>query len=93
MLAGLPKGWVGSAYASDVPETADIKLGIIALTDCPSIPITIPRPRERAAVMAHAEYPVLRERLITFLEERAHHRVAPPAEAVSTMLIGAPAPI
>ncbi len=37
LLAGLPKGWVGSTYASDAPETADVKIGIIALTDCSSI--------------------------------------------------------
>ena len=37
LFAGLPKGWVGSAYASDAPETTDVKLGIIALTDCSSI--------------------------------------------------------
>src|SRR4029077_10091898 len=37
LLSGLPKGWVGSAFASDAPETADLKLGIIALTDCSSI--------------------------------------------------------
>ncbi len=37
LLAGLPAGWSGSVYASDAPETADIKLGIIALTDCSSI--------------------------------------------------------
>jgi nitrate/nitrite transport system substrate-binding protein len=37
LLSGLPKGWVGSAYADDSPETTDIKLGIIALTDCSSI--------------------------------------------------------
>src|SRR5438128_11805522 len=39
LVAGLPKGWVGSTFASDAPETADIKLGIIALTDCSSIVI------------------------------------------------------
>jgi nitrate/nitrite transport system substrate-binding protein len=39
LLAGLPKGWVGSAFASEAPETADLKLGIIALTDCSSIVI------------------------------------------------------
>ncbi len=39
LLHGLPRGWVGSAYASDAPETADLKLGIIALTDCSSIVI------------------------------------------------------
>ena len=37
LLAGLPTGWVGSAYADDSPEMPDVKLGIIALTDCSSI--------------------------------------------------------
>src|SRR5438445_439447 len=38
-LAGLPRGWVGAFYASDAPETSDLKFGIIALTDCSSIVI------------------------------------------------------
>jgi len=38
-LAGLPRGWVGAVYASDAPETSDLKFGIIALTDCSSIVI------------------------------------------------------
>ncbi len=33
LLAGLPAGWVGGAYAADGPETADLRFGIIALTD------------------------------------------------------------
>src|SRR5882724_8339632 len=37
LFTGLPKGWVGSAYASDAPEISDVKFGIIALTDCSSI--------------------------------------------------------
>jgi len=37
LLSGLPKGWLGSVYAADTPETADLKFGIIALTDCSSI--------------------------------------------------------
>lgn len=37
LLAGLPVGWSGSLFASDAPETADMKFGIIALTDCSSI--------------------------------------------------------
>jgi len=37
LFAGLPTGWVGSAYADDSPEMPDVKLGIIALTDCSSI--------------------------------------------------------
>jgi len=39
LAAGLPKGWVGAAYASDAPETPDMKFGIIALTDCSPIVI------------------------------------------------------
>ncbi len=39
LLAGLPSGFVGSVYASDAPETADLKLGMIALTDCSPIVI------------------------------------------------------
>jgi nitrate/nitrite transport system substrate-binding protein len=39
LLSGLPKAWVGSTYASDAPETADMRFGIIALTDCSPIVI------------------------------------------------------
>ncbi len=39
LLAGLPKGWVGSAYANDAPETSALNFGIIALTDCSPIVI------------------------------------------------------
>jgi nitrate/nitrite transport system substrate-binding protein len=39
LLSGLPKGWVGSAFADDSPEVTDVKFGIIALTDCSSIVI------------------------------------------------------
>jgi len=34
LFAGLPKGWVGTAYADDSPETPKLRCGIIALTDC-----------------------------------------------------------
>ena len=39
LFAGLPKGWVGTAYASDAPETAELNFGMIALTDCSPIVI------------------------------------------------------
>jgi len=39
LLGGTPRGWVGGVYASDAPETARIKFGIIALTDCSPIVI------------------------------------------------------
>jgi nitrate/nitrite transport system substrate-binding protein len=39
ILNGLPRGWMGSVYASDAPETANMKFGMIALTDCSPIVI------------------------------------------------------
>src|SRR5688572_5032556 len=39
LMAGLPTGWVGSAYADDSPETATMRFGMIALTDCSPIVI------------------------------------------------------
>ena len=39
LFAGLPKGWVGTAYASDAPETTVLNFGMIALTDCSPIVI------------------------------------------------------
>src|SRR5207237_8010022 len=39
LLSGVPRGWTGAAYAGDGPEVADIRFGIIALTDCAPIVI------------------------------------------------------
>ena len=37
LMAGLPQGWAGGAYADDSPETPTMRFGIIALTDCAPI--------------------------------------------------------
>ncbi len=37
LLAQLPGAWRGRVFASDAPEIAAIRIGIIALTDCSSI--------------------------------------------------------
>jgi nitrate/nitrite transport system substrate-binding protein len=37
LMLGLPKGWTGSAFADDAPETKTMRFGIIALTDCSPI--------------------------------------------------------
>lgn len=34
LVGGMPLGWVGGAYAQDGPEVRDLRIGIIALTDC-----------------------------------------------------------
>src|SRR5882762_974653 len=37
LMVGVPKGWAGTAYADDAPETKTMRFGIIALTDCSPI--------------------------------------------------------
>src|SRR5688572_14273593 len=37
LMAGMPTGWVGNAYAQDGPEVRDMRFGIIALTNCAPI--------------------------------------------------------
>ncbi len=39
LFSGLPKCWAGTAYASDAPETAKMRFGMIALTDCSPVVI------------------------------------------------------
>ena len=39
LFGGLPKGWIGSLFASDAPESSAMKFGMIALTDCSPIVI------------------------------------------------------
>jgi nitrate/nitrite transport system ATP-binding protein len=67
----------------DVDEALFLSDRVVCMTDGPAatigeiLPVTFPRPRERAEVMAHPDYPKLREQLISFLEVRAHHRPEP----------------
>jgi nitrate/nitrite transport system substrate-binding protein len=37
LMVGVPSGWAGGAYADDSPETATMRFGMIALTDCSPI--------------------------------------------------------
>src|SRR5258708_39522971 len=45
-----------------------------------SLEVKFPRPRSRQQLLEDPEYYRLREELIGFLEERSHHRPAPPAD-------------
>ena len=73
----------------DVDESLFLSDRIICMTDGPEagigevIEVNFPRPRERKAVMEHPDYYVLRERLIHFLEVKAHKH-APVATSEAT---------
>lgn len=69
----------------DVDEALFLSDRIVMMTNGPAatvgdiLQVTFPRPRSRKQLLEDPEYYRLREHLITFLEERSHHR---PAAAV-----------
>ncbi len=80
----------------DVDEALFLSDRIICMTDGPEagigevIEVNFPRPRERKAVMEHPDYYLLRERLIHFLEVKAHkHAPTPPAVEAATHSVAA----
>ncbi|MBM3822401.1 MAG: ABC transporter ATP-binding protein [Verrucomicrobia bacterium] len=78
----------------DVDEAIYLSDRIVCMTDGPEagvgeiIDVRFPRPRTRQEIMNHPEYDLLRERVLSFLNERAHRRPRektppPPATAPS----------
>lgn len=68
LVAGLPKGWVGRVFADEGPEAPDVRLGIIALTDCSSIVMAhelglFAKYGIRSTVSKEASWAVIRDRL------------------------------
>jgi ABC-type sulfate/molybdate transport systems ATPase subunit len=67
----------------DVDEALFLADRIICMTNGPAaevgaiLEVHFPRPRERREVLEHPDYYRLRERLIAFLEERAHKKPRP----------------
>lgn len=69
----------------DVDEALFLSDRIVMMTNGPAatvgdiLQVTFPRPRSRKQLLEDPEYYRLREHLITFLEERSHHRPTPSA--------------
>ena len=75
----------------DVDEALFLSDRILCMTDGPEagigdvIEVNFPRPRERKAVMEHPDYYPLRERLIHFLEVKAHKHAASVPISIATL--------
>src|SRR5438445_6757330 len=94
MLAGVPAGWRGSAYASDAPETPKVRLGIIALTDCSSIVMAhelglFKKHGIESTISKEASWAVIRDRL-TLGENQATHLLLGIPYAATMGLQGSP---
>jgi ABC-type sulfate/molybdate transport systems ATPase subunit len=65
----------------DVDEAIFLADRVVMMTNGPAaqvgdiLPIHFPRPRNRATLLEDPEYYRLREHLMTFLEERADHKI------------------
>jgi nitrate/nitrite transport system substrate-binding protein len=94
LLAGLPHGWVGGAYAGDGPETPKVRIGIIALTDCSSIVMAhelglFKKYGIESTISKEASWAVIRDRLILGENQATHLLLGMPY--ASTMgLLGSP---
>jgi nitrate/nitrite transport system substrate-binding protein len=94
LLSGVPRGWAGGAYASDGPETPNIRFGIIALTDCAPIVIAhelglFKKFGINSTVSKEASWAVIRDKL-TLGENQATHMLLGMPLASTMGLAGSP---
>lgn len=94
LLAGMPRGWVGGAWAGDGPETPQVRIGIIALTDCASIVMAhelglFAKYGIQSTVSKEASWAAIRDRL-TLGENQATHMLYGMPFASTLGLLGSP---
>ena len=94
LLAGVPKAWAGGIYADDSPETATMRFGIIALTDCAPIVIAhelgfFKKFGINAVVSKEASWAAIRDKL-SIGENQATHMLLGMPLASTMGLAGSP---
>src|SRR6266849_978184 len=94
LISGLPTGWLGTAYASDAPETPTIRFGIIALTDNASIVMAhelgyFKKFGIESIISKEASWAVIRDKL-SLGENQATHMLTGMPFASTMGLMGAP---
>lgn len=94
LLSGLPAGWAGSVYASDAPEAAQVRFGMIALTDCASIVMAhelglFKKFGVNSVISKEASWAVIRDKL-TLGENHATHMLLGMPFASTMGLLGSP---
>src|SRR5919197_531076 len=94
LLAGVPAGWAGGAYASDAPESPTVRFGIIALTDNASIVMAhelglFKKFGINSVISKEASWAVIRDKL-TLGENQATHMLLGMPFASTMGLLGSP---
>ena len=94
LMKGLPGSWAGSVYADDSPETANMRFGMIALTDCSPIVMAhelgfFKKFGINSVVSKEASWAVIRDKLSLGENQATHMLIGMPF--ASTMgLVGSP---
>ena len=94
LLSNLPARWIGGVYAADGPETPNIRIGIIALTDNSSIVMAhelglFKKYGIESTISKEASWAVIRDRL-TLGENQATHMLFGMPFASTMGLLGSP---
>ena len=94
LFSNLPARWVGGVYAADGPETPNIRIGIIALTDNSSIVMAhelglFKKYGIESTISKEASWAVIRDRL-TLGENQATHMLFGMPFASTMGLLGSP---
>lgn len=94
LLAGMPRGYIGGAWADDSPETKNVRFGIIALTDCSPIVMAhelgfFAKFGVQSVISKEASWAVIRDKL-TLGENQATHMLIGMPFASSLGLLGSP---
>ena len=94
LFSNLPARWVGGVYAADGPETTNIRIGIIALTDNSSIVMAhelglFKKYGIESTISKEASWAVIRDRL-TLGENQATHMLFGMPFASTMGLLGSP---
>jgi nitrate/nitrite transport system substrate-binding protein len=94
LLATLPTRWRGRVFASDAPETPQLRIGMIALTDCASLVIAYEKGFFKqqgldVTVSKEASWAVIRDKL-QLGENHATHMLYGMPYASTMGLFGAP---
>jgi len=94
LLTGVPRGWAGGVYADDSPETPDVRIGIIALTDNSSIVMAhelghLKKFGINSTISKEASWAVIRDKL-TLGENHATHMLLGMPFASTMGLAGSP---
>lgn len=98
LLAGLPGGWVGSAYADDSPETKQVRFGMIALTDCSPIIMAhelgfFKKFGIESVVSKEASWAVIRDKLTLGENQATHMLIGMPFSSTMGLMGSPPKPM